>query len=192
MTPLKNTQRDNTTERNYLNDSELEALFKEAKNNKKYRHSKRNYLFVLFSYRHALRCLEACRLKWSDIDFKNHTIFISRLKGSKSTTHPLAKDELELLRWIKKEYESQVYIFSKTNGLPLATTSIRKLFLQYRDATGIEHLHHHCLKHTCCTKLAQQGWDILQIQAYVGHTNIQNTLVYTKVISQDLGHWWER
>jgi site-specific recombinase XerD len=44
------------------------------------------------------------------------------------------------------------------------------------------HLRHfHVLKHTCATYLLSRGVHIDQVQDWIGHANIQNTMIYAKV-----------
>ncbi len=51
--------------------------------------SKRNQVMILLAFRHGLRASEVCALKLGDVDLKNGTITIRRLKGSLKSTQDL-------------------------------------------------------------------------------------------------------
>ncbi len=42
----------------------------------------------------------------------------------------------------------------------------------------------HTLRHSVATPLLLNGVDILQIQEYLGHANVETTMVYTHVVNE--------
>jgi integrase len=58
---------------------------------KRSRYGHRDATMILIAYRHGLRVSELCRLEWSQIDFASGLLHVARLKGSISTTHPVAR-----------------------------------------------------------------------------------------------------
>jgi len=44
--------------------------------------------------------------------------------------------------------------------------------------------HFHVLKHSCGTHLASKGYNVEQIQDWLGHKNIQNTMIYLRVTNK--------
>ena len=48
----------------------------------------------------------------------------------------------------------------------------------------------HMLRHACGYKLANDGVDTRTLQAYLGHTNIQNTVRYTKLAADRFNGLW--
>ena len=81
--------------RAWVTEKEVSLLMSGAK---KTRHPVRNELLVLMLYRHGLRESELCSLRLSDLDFDNAKVFIRRVKGGIDFTHPIAGDELRLIR----------------------------------------------------------------------------------------------
>src|ERR1700688_5059853 len=68
----------------YLSPEEVLAVLNAAR-----AHSVRDWAMVLVAYRHGLRASEVCGLKLSDMNLKDQTIRVARLKGSMLTTQPL-------------------------------------------------------------------------------------------------------
>src|ERR1700681_2697500 len=72
--------------------------------------SKRNHAMILLAFKHGLRASEVCALKTSDIDLKNGTIIIRRLKGSLKSSQdlldlpgqPLVSEKRVLRAWIEE------------------------------------------------------------------------------------------
>ena len=84
--------------------------------------------------------------------------------------HPLARDEIKLIRRLKSE--------SKTDFLfPIDTARIRQICRAISLEIDIP-FHHHQLRHTCGYDMTIKGIDSLIIKNYLGHKNIQNTMIY--------------
>src|SRR5260370_17505985 len=74
--------------------------------------SKRNHAMILLAFKHGLRASEVCALKTSDIDLKNGSIIIRRLKGSLKSSQdlldlpgqPLISENPVLHPWLDERY----------------------------------------------------------------------------------------
>ena len=69
--------------RDHLTTSEVQLLIEAVKNRGGW-YAYRNSILILMLYRHGLRRSEAARLRWSDVDFCEGTIYIRRIKASHS------------------------------------------------------------------------------------------------------------
>jgi site-specific recombinase XerD len=58
-------------------------------------------------------------------------------------------------------------------------------------AAGLDFaVHPHMLRHACGYKLANDGVDTRSLQAYLGHSNIQNTTRYTALAPDRFKGFW--
>lgn len=174
--------------RSHLTQSEVERLLQVAKGA---RHEARDRCLMLFMYRHGLRVSEACTLRLSDIDLGARQLFVRRLKGGFSTTHPLRTDEIAALRaWLKKRAMRLATramgdaaikeLFVSERGARLTRQQVHYLLKGYGIAAGLPlAVHPHMLRHACGFALADQGADTRLIQDYLGHRSIQHTVRYT-------------
>lgn len=166
--------------RKYLSSDEIELLINAVPKGEYYH---RDRCLILMSYIHGLRVSELRHLKVSDI--ANGTIFIQRLKSGLSTTHPLQEREIEELQcWLAKRSSwlnnDMSWLFLSRHGLPLSRQRIFDMFRRYGELAGLPvAVHPHMLRHSCGFALANGGKDTRLIQDYLGHRNIQHTVLYT-------------
>ncbi len=149
---------------------------------------KRNKAIFLVAYRHGLRASEIGLLRTSDLDFKKQRIMLHRLKGSYSGEHPLQADEAKAIKAYLRErdHESPV-LFTSSRGDPISRRTLDWLMKTYGAEANIppEKRHFHVLKHSIATHLLDVGSDLRFVQDWLGHSNIQNTVVYTFLTSRN-------
>ena len=106
-------------------------------------------------------------------------IFVHRLKGSNSGHHHLMREEALALRaWLKVRGSFPGPIFLSKQKRPIDRTMLHLLMKKYGGAGIPEKLRHfHVLKHCCATHLLSKGFGVERVQNWIGHANIQSTLV---------------
>jgi site-specific recombinase XerD len=143
----------------------------------------RDRALFLLAYRHGLRASEVGLLRTDDIDFRALRIMVHRLKGSRSGAHPMQPDEVKALRAYLREQPSppSPILFLSNRRDPIARRTLDWLMKRYGEAAGVPPAkrHFHCLKHSIATHLLEAGADLRFVQDWLGHSNIQNTVVYT-------------
>ena len=91
--------------------------------------------------------------------------------------HWLRVSEVEMLR--------RNDLFWSRSGGPVTRTQIFRLMRAYRAEAGIppEKTHPHALRHSAGVHRAEVGLDVRLIQDRLGHRNIRNTVLYTRISS---------
>jgi site-specific recombinase XerD len=148
-------------------------------------------------YSLGLRIHEGTHLQVSDIDSSRMFVHIKQSKGKKDRYIPLAQRTLDLLRTIWQTHKNPVYIFpapGRGSGTEMPKTKVpmpkASIQIAFRDAllkTGIRKkvsVHH--LRHAYAVHLLEAGVDIRHIQEYLGHTNLNTTMIYTKLTKVSL------
>jgi type 1 fimbriae regulatory protein FimB len=147
---------------------------------------KRDKAIFLIAYRHGLRASEVGLLQTSDIDYKQMRIVIHRLKGSKSGTYPMQADEAKALKaHLKHRALDSPILFTNNRGLPITRNGLLWLMKQYAEEAKIppDKQYFHVLKHSIATHLLDAGAELRFVQDWLGHSNIQNTVIYTYLSS---------
>jgi len=144
------------------------------------RHRERDLALLLMMFRHGFRASEACNLKWDAVMLDEGTIWINRLKGSESGFHPLGEDEKEILLKLQTLYPNCIFVFPNERGNALSPDAVAKIVERSTLAAGVRiKVHPHQFRHACGYHLASQGATTRDIQAYLGHKNIQHSVRYT-------------
>ncbi len=165
--------------REYLTLDEVDILIECAQSGRKFQ--LRNSLLLLMMFRHGLRCTEAANLKWDAIMWNDKKISINRAKNGLDGVHHLLPDEIKKLTELRHNQKgNSPYIFQSERSLPLSEAAIGKLVKRLGETANIGiKVHPHQFRHACGYYMANKGYTTRDIQAYLGHRNIQNTEKYT-------------
>lgn len=148
-----------------------------------------NYTFLTTVYACGLRISEALNLQVSDIDSQRMMIHVHRGKGAKDRYVPLPHETLGLLRRYWLTHKNPTLIFpalgrghnqGPTATTPMAIDSVQGAFRRAKFAAGIKkrRVSVHTLRHCYATHLLEEGVNPRIIQRYLGHSNLETTMVY--------------
>jgi site-specific recombinase XerD len=138
-------------------------------------------LLLLIGYGAGLRVGEIVTLKWSDILFEEHKIHIKNAKGKKDRLVMLPFSIVESLKMYRKMTNGKNYVFEgQFAGEPYSTRSVQEVMRMALKKSGLEKkATPHTLRHSFATHLLENGTDIRFIQAFLGHSSIKTTMLYT-------------
>lgn len=183
------------TKRKYLTRQEIGRMEKEALNG---RFALRDRCMIRMCFMHGFRISELCSLRMSDIDLEARTLLVRRLKNGFSTIHPLTREELPLLMaWLLdrenwREADSPYLFLSQKKG-SLSRSTVHELFRRLGKDAGLGvDVHPHMLRHACGYALADLGADTRVIQDYLGHRNINHTVIYTASNASRFKRLWDK
>ena len=153
--------------------------------------------FLTTVYSSGLRLAEALALEVSDIDPERMTLRVRKGKGSKDRDVPLPDSTYQLLRRYWTTHRNPRLIFpalgrngkrGRTAQKPMAQGSVQAAM--QRILKGLpkikKHATIHTLRHSYATHLIEAGVNIRQVQQYLGHASLVNTMIYLHVT--DLGN----
>jgi type 1 fimbriae regulatory protein FimB/type 1 fimbriae regulatory protein FimE len=89
---------------------------------------------ILIAFRHGLRPIEVCNLKWDSIDLAKGRIHVTRAKNGEPSTHPLSGVELRALPRLKRESIESPFVFVSERGSPFTTAGYRKMIARPGEA----------------------------------------------------------
>lgn len=147
--------------------------------------------FLLFS---GLRVGELIALRWSDVDWKNGIIRITRTdyRGREQPTKtansqrdiPISAELKVLLN--RNLQVGSGYVFRNTLGGKVNYRSLLQAWHTFADNIGIQPCGLHVLRHTYATNALRAGVNIKVLSELLGHKSITVTLnIYTDVGADD-------
>lgn len=81
---------------------------------------------------------------------------------------------------------------SSERKAPLIDRTVRHIVKRAEEIANLPFsIHPHMLRHSTGFYLANQGHDTRAIQAYLGHANIKNTVIYTELSAKHFNHFWQ-
>lgn len=146
----------------------------------KFQRFRNHAIFATFIFA-GLRKDELFKLKLSDVDVENKTIFING-KGDKERIIPMSSELARILsKYLRerlKQKKTCPYFFLSTKlDKGFTDSGLRLLVIQIRKASGI-YFRPHMLRHTFATLMLEGGCDIFSLSKMMGHSDIKVTTGY--------------
>ncbi|MBN2266714.1 MAG: tyrosine-type recombinase/integrase [Candidatus Babeliaceae bacterium] len=140
----------------------------------------------------GLRVSEVSNLQLSDVDYEKNKLLIEDSKERKDRVVYMSDTTAKAIQNYLKIFASSlsVYLFEH-QGRPITTRMIQDTLTRYGNECGIE-VSPHRLRHTFATQMLNAGMPITSLQRYLGHENIDTTMIYAKVSDVLLQYHYEQ
>lgn len=171
--PLKiRNQRKEKSTRPYITEEEFQGLLQHTKK------KPRLYAMIALTYGGGLRLNEVCKLKIEDVDQKGYISVVG--KGEKPREVAVEDEVIQMvIPWMRKARMRSNYLFyGQDKSKPQARASFQRRIKRLFQECGIEKKTTHSLRHGGATSLHDLGWDMKEIQEWLGHSNIATTSIY--------------
>jgi integrase len=137
----------------------------------------------------GLRLGELLALRWGDVDFAKRIVHVRRSwvlgredtpKSHKVRSVPLIDQAARALDDLSRREHftgADDRVFCNEVGDVLGQDLLRRRFKKALERAGLESLRLHDLRHSFGT-LAVQVWPLTDVKAFMGHANIETTMIY--------------
>jgi site-specific recombinase XerD len=151
-------------------------------------------ILVMTLYATGARRSEVAHLKISDIDSQRMVVHIHGGKGRKDRDVMLSLALLEELRtyWRGLRHKPSEWLFPgnrwHTSCRPISPKAVWYACQQAALRAGLEHkhIHPHTLRHCFATHLLEAGADLRTIQVLLGHSELEETMIYLHLSKKHL------
>jgi site-specific recombinase XerD len=150
-------------------------------------HIRDKVMFAL-TYDTGIRINELSNLLIADVDLDRKQLRVQKSKNKKQRYITVSE---HTVRGIKKHLAlnaPQVYLFENQSrkGMPISHTRIRALLREALEKANIrKQVSMHSLRHTYATHQLESGQNIMNVKEAMGHSDIQNTLLYLHIAQLD-------
>ena len=140
-------------------------------------HNHEHKILLQFLWMSGVRITEAVSLRKQDIDFQNYTVTLRWLKSRKYQRrvlplHPRLRDLLQLYTATMKA-EDRVFPITRQRAWQLTQKHLKG--------------HPHQLRHSFAVNWLRSGGDLVVLHRILGHSKIQTTMEYLKIVPTDQG-----
>ena len=188
--PVPTARRESRRSLIYLEPSEVLSVLRAARAK-----GNREWAMIVVAYKHGMRASEVCNLRVEDVDMKNGSIVVARLKGSLRTTQAVTEhrgepllNELKALReWLRQRPDDgSDYLFTSQKGGRLDRSQFFRLFRTIASKAGVpaEKRHPHALKHSIASHLVSANVNLALVRQQLGHKSIGSTMRYITTSDQ--------
>ena len=139
---------------------------------------------IAIMYSAGLRVCEVCRLRYEDISRKNMSIHVTRSKNRSDRYAILSKRALLILSdYWKTCGKPMGWLFPGAHeGRHVVTFTVSRYISEHEKRIGWERrLTCHSFRHAFGTHLYENGADLANIQALLGHKSLSSTLIYVRL-----------
>lgn len=176
------------TQRNILTQSEIKQLYQATDDTP---NGLRDKSILSLYYGCGLRYSEGIRVEKKHIDYNKQLLYVMPGKNYRSRFIPINERIIKDLQdyetygqpYFTKDYSTGFLLGN--NGKALSSTTIGKRLKLLLDKAGIQKpICLHGLRHSIATHLLQQGMPLEQISKFLGHTSLDSTQIYTRIMEE--------
>ena len=144
----------------------------------------------------GLRRGELVALRWRDVDFARRRIRVSASytgelstpKSGKTRSLPMSRSvAAELARLAQRDRwtSDDDLVFPGITGSFMDASALSRRYKAALRRAGLRRLRFHDLRHTFGTQAVAKGATLVQVQAWMGHADIQTTMAYQHYAAAD-------
>lgn len=162
-----------------LSKEEVKKLFGAIKNWK-------HRLMIEFLYSSGLRVSELLNMRVKDLELSKGFGYVRNGKGGKDRLIILSKIVQEKIKnLIEIEgLKREDFVFKSNRDKKYSSRTIQQIIKKASKLSKInKRIHPHTLRHSFATHLIENGYDITQVQALLGHKSPETTMIYTHIYS---------
>lgn len=154
--------------------------------------SLRDNAIVRFLLSTGVRAEECVDLNISDIDFHKAEFIVREGKGGKPRKLYISDVTMMwLTQYLETRKDNDDALWISRYGR-LTVRGLQTIVSRIAEKAGVEKAHPHKFRHTFATDMAKKGVPVEIIQALLGHTNINTTMIYVKMNEEQIRSYFNR
>ncbi len=124
----------------------------------------------------GMRMGEILSLGWSDVSFTRHMLRLRETKNGTTRDVPMSEEAEDALKeWGRKD---SPYVFPSKDG-KMRVSVVSRAFARLAKRAKVRNVRFHDFRHSFCTRMREQGADILILKEITGHKHLAMLMRYT-------------
>ncbi len=148
--------------------------------------SQRDKALITFLLATGCRISEVCSLDRNDVDFANMQCTVLGKGNKERTVYLDSVATMQLRQYLVNRKDKSDALFVGKGSARLHPGGIRKRLNELGNAAGVENVHPHRFRRTLATNLINHGMPIQEVASILGHDNINTTMTYVYVNSENV------
>ena len=116
---------------------------------------------------------ELARLRVSDFDRANGSIFIAKSKSGKPRHVPLTDGGVELFTSLAADRGTNESLLTRDNGKPWKSREYREQYISALALANLEHMTFHELRHSYASTMVRAGAGLIVVAEALGHSDVR-------------------
>lgn len=133
---------------------------------------------VMLALETAMRRGELLALRWDEVDTKRQVARILDSKNGEARSIPLSSRAVAVLEALPRSIDGRVF--------PTTEDAVKKAFSRACEASKLEDLHFHDLRHEATSRLAEKLPNVIELAAVTGHKDLRMLKRYYHPRAEDL------
>ena len=142
-------------------------------------------LVIRLGARAGLRRGEIAMLRWQDVNFKEHQIYVAPNKTDMHRFVPISEDLYKALNVAKKRAKTPFVINIGEEHSRKTKDYLTSYYKKIAKSAGVKSFLHK-LRHTFASHLVQAGVDLYSVSKLLGHSSINMTEIYSHLAPKTL------
>ena len=142
-------------------------------------------LVIRLGARAGLRRGEIAMLRWQDVNFKEHQIYVAPNKTDMHRFVPISEDLYKALNVAKKRAKTPFVINIGEEHSRKTKDYLTSYYKKIAKSAGVKSFLHK-LRHTFASHLVQAGVDLYSVSKLLGHSSINMTEIYAHLAPKTL------
>jgi integrase len=143
--------------------------------------SRRMATFLQLLKETGMRCGEACQLKWTDFDLVNNSVRVTPEKGGNPRNLRISNKLVSMLNEMPKN-EIRAFTYNSDIWIRNFARQRKRIAAKLKN-TRLTQITFHTFRHWKATTEYHKTKDILHVKEMLGHKSINNTLLYTQLVT---------
>jgi integrase/recombinase XerD len=143
--------------------------------------SRRLAIFLQMLKETGMRCGEACQLKWTDIDLVNNSVRVTPEKGGNPRNLRISNKLVSMLNEMPKD-DIKAFTHNTDRWIRNLARQRKRIAAKLKNPR-LTQITFHTFRHWKATMEYHKTKDILHVKELLGHKSINNTLLYTQLVT---------